>query len=141
MWQVYADPDWMDDKLTAITRLPAILGLPRDELQDHFESGRNGRLLARGLTDAQADAIRDLDLAGITLRRTFARAYPAGGLAAHTLGFVLNDGRGGGGIEQAYQSLLAGANGTQEILIDARGRPYIDETCERTPAVPVPMLG
>ena len=47
VWKVYADPDWMDDKLTAITRLPALLGISRDELQAHFESGRNGRLLAR----------------------------------------------------------------------------------------------
>lgn len=136
VWQCFADPDWMSDKLTAITQLPAILHVPRDQLEAHFESGRNGRLLADDLTDAQADAVRALDLPGIHLRRAYARDYPAGYLASHSLGFVLADGSGGAGIEQAYQTQLAGQAGRQEVQLDARGRPFIDETCERTPAVP-----
>jgi cell division protein FtsI (penicillin-binding protein 3) len=122
-WDCYADPDWMEDRVGPTVHLARIIGCPRDELRAHFESGRNGRCLARDLSDEQAQAIADSGFAGIHLKRVFRRRYPLGDIAPHVLGFVLDDGHGGGGIELELDRQLAGTPGCQRIRTDARGRP------------------
>ncbi|MFJ6213962.1 penicillin-binding transpeptidase domain-containing protein [Streptomyces sp. NPDC092296] len=50
-------------------------------------------------------------LAGVFSRETSKRVYPAGDLASNVVGFVNADGLGAGGLEQQYQTLLAGRDG------------------------------
>ena len=50
----------MDDRLRATVELSRILGIPRDELRKQFESRFNGRKIAKGLDDEQAEAVRAL---------------------------------------------------------------------------------
>lgn len=124
-WALYADPGYMDDRLRATVELSRLLGVPRDELRRQLESRFNGRRIAKGLDDAQADAIRALKIAGLSLRREFLRIYPEGGLAPHTLGFVLADGTGGAGIEQVLDKQLKGEPGQETIAVDAIGQPML----------------
>ena len=146
VWYLYADPGYMNDKLAATVGLSEILGVPRDELRRHFEAIGNGRLVAKDLNDVQADAIRVMReayqeqygerLAGIHLRRAYRRSPVNGALGAHALGFVLQDGIGGAGIEQACDVVLSGHDGRETYFADARGRWIIDDGHERIEAQP-----
>jgi cell division protein FtsI (penicillin-binding protein 3) len=125
---VMADPVYMDDRLRATVELDRILGLGRDELRRQFESQRNGRVLARGVDDEHAEQVRDLKLTGINLRREFTRRYPEGGLAAQVIGVVLDNGKGGAGLELELESRLAGLPGRETVTVDALGRPSLSES-------------
>lgn len=124
-WKVTCDPRYMEDRLGATIALADILGLPRDELRTHFESRRNGRVIARGLDDALADRIRACKFTGVRLEREFTRTYHHGGLAAHLLGYVQADGKGGAGLELQFDSVLAGKPGEELTAVDALGRPVV----------------
>lgn len=124
-WTVTCDPRYMDDRLGATVKLSNLIGLSRDELRKEFESGRNGRVLADGLDDAAADAIRALKLTGVYVRRDFTRTYHHGRLAAHVLGFVQDNQHGGGGIEQEFDKTMAGIPGKETLQVDALGRPVL----------------
>ncbi len=126
-WDVIVDPVYMDDRLRATVEMSRILKMPRDELRKEFELPRNGRTLARGITELQAEQIKHLKLAGVYVRREFVRRYPEGPLAAHSLGFVLRDGTGGAGIEQVFNSDLAGTPGKETVMVDALGKPSLTD--------------
>jgi cell division protein FtsI (penicillin-binding protein 3) len=126
-WVVSADPVWMDDRLRATVELSRILGIPRDKLRTEFECGRNGRVLARDIDDQQAAAVKALDLTGINVRQEYSRLYREGGLAAHLLGYVDEAGKGSAGIEGRFEAVLAGVPGHQSMMIDAHGKPLLDD--------------
>jgi cell division protein FtsI/penicillin-binding protein 2 len=133
-WTIRADPDWMTDKLRATVELSRLLGLPRDQLRAQFESTQNGRLIAKGIPEPEPDAvdipdeIRRLKLTGIQMRREFSRIYQEQALAPHILGFVQADGNGGMGIELVCDQLLTGADGSEQVTIDAQGKPVLDSS-------------
>ncbi|MDA3960372.1 MAG: penicillin-binding protein 2 [Planctomycetota bacterium] len=145
MWNLYADPGYMNDKLATMVALERILGAGRDELRDEFTAKGNGRLIAENVSDEQATALRTwMDLyreehhgrylEGLTLRRSYQRKYVHGDMAQHILGFVLDDGTGGAGIEQACDQYLRGHDGRETLSVDARGRPLISSSGERLAA-------
>lgn len=72
---------------------------------------------------------------GIHLERELQRFYPHGDLARSVLGHVL-DGRGNGGIEEAYESLLMGTPGQEIVARDSDGREIPGEVFEVQPPVP-----
>ena len=134
-WNITADPVYMDDRLRATVELSRILDLPREDLRKEFELPRNGRTIARGITDDQANEVKKLKLGGVFVRREFSRRYPEGPLAAHTLGFVLRDGKGGAGIEQVFDGDLSGTPGKEIVTVDALGKPSLTDA-ESIPAQP-----
>jgi len=107
-----------------------------DSLRQKLAAGKPYNVVAKDLTTEQADAIRTAaDAAGITgisFESQAIRDYPqAGGspgtsLAAHLLGFVNLQGQGQYGIEQYYQSQLAGTPEIVEADKDANGQPIMD---------------
>ena len=122
-WNVYADPTYMTNKLEATVLLSDIIDVPRKELREHFEKRSNGRLLAKKVTDAQSEEIKALKLDGVYTRRTYERIHPTGSVAPHVIGFVLDSGIGGAGIEQYYQTSLCATDGWEKFYVDSRGRP------------------
>jgi cell division protein FtsI (penicillin-binding protein 3) len=135
-WTLAADPSHMDDRLRATIELARIIPqADRDDLRKQFESGKNGRTLARGLSDEQATQIRALKLSGLHLSREAARAWPGGPVAPHVIGFVNSDGKGGGGLEQTLDARLAGTPGKETLQVDAMGKPVLDASGETVPAV------
>ena len=69
-------------------------------------------------TDAQR--IAALELPGIDFIQETKRYYPKLNLASHVLGFVGNENKGFGGIEQAYDTLVKGKDGRIRLQVDAR---------------------
>lgn len=119
-------------------RLAGILELDAAEagaLRERLESGRAYVVLARDLTAAQSREIREALAAGevhqVRLEPEAVRVYPLEGgapgtsLASHLLGFVNREGQGQYGIEEYWQSDLAGIPQVLLAERDASSQPNL----------------
>jgi cell division protein FtsI (penicillin-binding protein 3) len=108
--------------------LSAALGLKYSDLTHQFQQaqteGRRFLWIARRLDAEQGDKIMALNLPGLESRKEPKRYYPNGSLAAHVLGFVGLDGKGLAGLEQSYNTKVAGEAGKLFLEKDANGKPY-----------------
>jgi len=146
--KLYVDPTALNPKgLPAVTArdaraLAPILGQDVATLTRELTyrganvPGAQHVFIADGLSDDTANAINALNLGlGIILEARPRASYPDGALAAPLLGFVANDGHGHYGIEQAYDSVLRGQDGTRLNFTNASTRPLAATTRPR-PFVP-----
>jgi cell division protein FtsI (penicillin-binding protein 3) len=79
------------------------------------------------------------NLAGVYAVPTYVRAYPNGDLAANLVGFTTSasgDLRGQAGIEESFNSLLAGQDGRQEVETGTTGQPIPFASSTLRPLVP-----
>jgi cell division protein FtsI (penicillin-binding protein 3) len=125
MREVYSAGDGlvkMDDDMAALARL---LDEEPFELSKLLSERHDGRyvIVARDVSDAVREAIEKMNLPGVGFTPTSERYYPMGSLAAHVLGDVGTDGHGLEGLELEFNKLLAGRNGYQRTVKDARRRP------------------
>jgi cell division protein FtsI (penicillin-binding protein 3) len=125
------------ERRAAIVRaLVPILDLSPDaqaRLMAQLEANGEYITVARELTEGQSQAIRDGladgSLAALGLEPVAVRVYPNPGgapgttLASQVLGFVTVNGRGNYGIEQQYDSYLAGRPKVLAAARDPYGRP------------------
>ena len=101
------------------------LGLSVVELKKRLQLYKNKGFvrLARELTPMQAQAVLDLGFVSIYAEEKYKRFYPAGEVAAHLVGFTGSDNdRGQEGMELAFDDLLYGSIGRNEVLKDRNGR-------------------
>ncbi len=124
-YTVYADPRYVTDESHTADALRRIAG---GNVVDNFESGLKNRdlqytVLARQISQKQADLITKEKLPGVGLQEQDRRVYPEGPLAAQVLGYVNNDGHGLYGIEQALDIDLSGKPGLLKAVTDVRGIP------------------
>jgi cell division protein FtsI (penicillin-binding protein 3) len=127
---VYADPPLIREaeqaqvatKLAAYLNMPAYLIL---ELIQHPTSPQYV-VLAKGVSEQVGDEIKALNLPGIALTASYARSYPDGDVAANLIGFTGTNGQGtltgAAGLEEEYNSLLAGRAGSEEVQIGTNGQ-------------------
>lgn len=118
---VFADPQVLPDKQAAAETVARILDLdPAEIVPDLLAAGdRRFFVIKRGVTEAQADQIRDAGIYGLgTFTEPF-RTYPMEELAAATIGFVSPDGTGISGIEHQCDHWLRGENGVKTVVRDA----------------------
>ncbi|MFM6272630.1 MAG: penicillin-binding transpeptidase domain-containing protein, partial [Dolichospermum sp.] len=127
-------------------RLAQILEIPQAEIEKTLqESAVNPSSLiriARNLNEAQVTALREYEneLPGVEINTEAVRYYPYGKELVHILGYTreitaeqlekkkaqgyrLGDVMGQMGIEKAYEKLLRGEWGGQQIEVDGSGRP------------------
>lgn len=143
---VIVDPDVLRATgalASTATRLASLLGLQSaDVLRQISVPGAyvrlhdaNGAMLL--LTQAQSDAVNAAGLGGVALIPQVSRIYPDGALAAQVLGFVSRNGdKGAYGIEQRYESALAGTPGVLYTSVDGFGNPLATSAQRQTPASP-----
>ena len=137
------------DRLQMTAFLTAQLGLDdaaAAALQAKLETGKPYIVVARDLMPEQSAAMEAAAAAGSIGRISFesdsARAYPQVGgspgstLAAHLIGFVNREGNGQYGVEQFYQSILAGEPKIVEADRDASGKPLAETERTVEPGVP-----
>jgi cell division protein FtsI (penicillin-binding protein 3) len=90
-----------------------------------------------------AARITSLKLPGLGLTPTYSRIYPNGDLAANVLGFThLSGGEltGAAGLEEAYNSLLAGKDGSEQVETGPDGQPIPLTQANSKPEVPARNL-
>jgi cell division protein FtsI (penicillin-binding protein 3) len=82
--------------------------------------------LAKGVSEQVADQIKDLNLPGIAETPSYARSYPDGDVAANIIGFTgttaQGDLTGAAGLEEEYNSVLAGQAGSEQVQIGTNGQ-------------------
>ncbi|KQW65837.1 cell division protein [Methylibium sp. Root1272] len=115
-------------------QLAKLLGMPAGELEKRLSDNPNFVYLRRQVDESVALQVRALNLKGVHQLTEYKRRYPAGEAAAHVVGFTNVEDRGQEGIELAFQSDLAGRDGTRRVIKDRRGR-VVEDIGESVPPV------
>ncbi len=127
---LFVDPFGLDSAALECTasELSNTLGMKYADLLKEFRDGQAEKKrfirVVRRLDADQAGKITALGLPGLHFELEPKRYYPNGPLAAHVLGYVGIDGKGLGGVEQFYNSKIAGEPGQLFLERDAKGKPY-----------------
>jgi len=119
---LFALPHRIDDVQRLARTLAPILGDPAPEIAKRMDASKRFVWVKRKLPPAVAQAVRELNEPGLGFLQESLRLYPSRELAAHVVGFEGLDGKGLGGIEQVWDSQLAGAEGRALVERDALGR-------------------
>lgn len=100
-------------------------------------NGEGYVVLAKEVTPEVQREIAELRLSAfIRADATSERSYPAGTVAGNLVGFVDADQVGQGGVEAAYDDLLAGTPGSRACEAGLGGQLIPTGQCETEPAVP-----
>ena len=119
---LYALPHRIDDAGRLARRLALLLGEPSAEIARRLDSAKRVVFVKRRLPPPTAQAVRDLKEPALGFLEESLRLYPNRELAAHVVGFEGAEGKGLGGIEQAWDAHLAGQEGRALVERDALGR-------------------
>jgi cell division protein FtsI (penicillin-binding protein 3) len=126
----FLDPDGLDTATLDrnAQQLAQSLNMKQAELAKQFREAHSAKRrfvwIARRLDAAHGDKIAAMNLPGVQMRLEPKRYYPNGPLASHILGYVGLDGQGLGGVEQFYNTKIAGEPGKLFWERDANGKPY-----------------
>lgn len=80
-------------------------------------------VIAKNVSLRQAEMIKQKKVKGVGFQKVSKRVYPEGSLAAHTLGFVDNDGQGQYGVESKLNDELMGKDGLLKSVTDVANVP------------------
>ncbi len=130
---VVATPYQVKNPAQTALKLHDVLGEPTPDLAGALSDRSSGfAYLARKVSPDVAARVEKLHIQGISTVPTSRRLYPQGDLASQVIGAVGTDNQGLTGLEHSENSVLGGANGEQDVVHDALGRPLRMETV--TPA-------
>ncbi len=118
---VYADDFQVQHPLTEARALAPLLHVPVARLAAELHEPSGYVALARQVPVATARRITADSFPGVTTVDDSTRVTPNGDLAAPVLGFVNGAGVGVAGLEEAYQSILAGRRGAETLLESPSG--------------------
>jgi len=122
-YTVTADPPLISDKAQTARQLAAPLGMPAARILYLLEhpSSPDYVVLATGVPVGNGDKINAMQLAGISLPPVYSRAYPDGDATANVVGFTNVSQsdviKGQAGIEEAYNNLLSGTQGSEQVEV------------------------
>src|SRR5262249_33608199 len=112
-------------------RLHDLLGEPTPDLLSALSDRSSGfAYLARKVDPTVAAKVEKAHIAGISTVPTSKRLYPQGELASQVIGAVGTDNQGLTGLEHSENGVLGGANGEQDVVHDALGRPLRMDTVD-----------
>lgn len=132
---VTADQTLVEDPVATGRAIAEVLGADAATVAERLTGDRRFVYIAKGITPQTWATIANLGLPGIFSEPTTRRIYPAGMTAANLLGFVGADGAGLGGVEYAYESVLAGEPGSMTYERGPGGRPIPTAVQQALPAV------
>ncbi len=129
-----ADPELLSatEKAKIAQKFASVFALPSSFFTGKLKTKSQFVWLARDITPAQASALQDFNIYGLIRLKDQQRLYPYGSAAGQVLGFTNVDGKGAGGIEMEFDSLLAGRNGYEIMQVDGIGR--------KTPSISYPRV-
>lgn len=129
-------PQHVVDKEKTAEALAPILGMEKDEVLKYLnrdayqtEFGSKGK----GLNELTKKKIEDLNLPGLDFYETFKRYYPKGQFASYTIGYAKSNSddesssiKGEMGVENQYNSILKGRDGSTTYQKDLKGYKIAD---------------
>lgn len=119
---VFADQTVISNPGLTAALLAPYLDQTAADLTTKLTGTRQFIYLAKDLDPEIWTKIDDLDLGGIHDEVVSRRTYPGDTLGSNVLGFVNDEGIGSAGIEQAYNTVLTGKDGTASFVTDGGGR-------------------
>jgi cell division protein FtsI (penicillin-binding protein 3) len=145
---VYADPMLIPQAVRqqVASRLAGPLGLSAAAVLGLLNnpSSPGYVVLAKNVPAATAAQVSALNEPGIDTTPSYTRAYPNGDLAASVVGFTNTQSNGTlvgeAGLEEEYNSVLAGKAGSEEVEVGANGDPIPLTEANPSPAVPAQSL-
>lgn len=128
-YNIVADPQIIKDKDDVALKLADVLKMDKDEIAKKLNTESRYEILAKKQTKEVKEEIEKLyasgDISGVFSEKTVLRVYPQGALAAQTIGFVDDEGRGKYGIEEYLDDQLSGTPGKVKALTDQDGIPLL----------------
>jgi cell division protein FtsI (penicillin-binding protein 3) len=119
--KVIADDFQIAHPVTTAQALSPLLGIPAATLAPELHRHSGYVVLAQQLPQSDGQKIAADAIPGITLLANSKRVVTNGNLASPVLGSVDGEGKGAGGLEYAYNRLLAGSAGTETLLESPSG--------------------
>lgn len=120
---VVADPRAVVDPAQTARDLARLVDVDHTDLYERLsQQDAAFAYLARQVPDEAADAVEAADLSGIWTIDEPIRYRPSGDLALSLIGQADRDGLGVSGLELAYESTLAGVDGSMVVERDRQGR-------------------
>jgi len=119
-------PGYTERALAALSRT---LALP-PAFRAKFRKAKNFVPIKKGLDRQAYEAVKALQLKGVTLEPVQSRYYPSGDLARNLIGITRAE-RGLTGLELLYDKVLSGHVSKREIIRDASGRVIFQDRLEK----------
>jgi len=124
---LFARPHLIRDPVQVAQRLAGILHMSPAAISERLREEKPFVWIARKISQAQAQAIRDLREPGLEFATESKRTYPNGELAGQVLGFAGLDAEGLEGLEFKLNETLRGTPQRVAANRDARGRRLFSE--------------
>lgn len=118
---IYVRVNEVKDPWAVSQRLGAILGQNPKSIRELMGAKKRFVWVARKISDAQAQAVKDEMLPGVYLDAENSRQYPQGQMAGQLLGFVNMDGHGIEGVEKSFNEMLSPSSTKYTVQKDAAG--------------------
>ncbi|WP_407318206.1 penicillin-binding protein 2 [Isoptericola halotolerans] len=133
-----ADGEPVQDGALGIAQLLGpVLGEPKETLAAKLNGEDRYVKLKEGVVPEVQRAVAELDLrVYIRTELSSKRTYPSGAVAGPILGYVNSEMDGQGGVEAAFDDVLAGTDGTRTFERGRDGVPIPGSEIESVPAVP-----
>ncbi len=124
---VWVNPQELNDNIDQLPKLARALQEDPQVLARRITSNLDREFLyvVRHMPPEQAERIKALGIPGVNLSREYRRYYPAGEVTAHVVGFTTVDDQGQEGLEQGFDQLLNGEDGSKRVIQDLYGR-YVE---------------
>lgn len=134
---ITADPAQIpvDRRLYYAHQLAPLLGVPEQRLVTLISGPGQYALLATALSPTAAQRVMALNLLGIYEQATTTREYPGRTTGANVVGTVHADGTGAAGIEQQFNDVLGGKDGSMTYAVDNTGNVNPSSRAATVPAV------
>jgi cell division protein FtsI (penicillin-binding protein 3) len=114
-------------------RLAPLLGMQHEQVVKVLAKPGQYAVLAQALSPVLAQRVESLGLEGIYTQATTQRQYPGQTTAANIIGTVHSDGTGAAGIEDKYNKVLAGTDGSLTYAVDNLGNVNPSSRTTRNP--------
>ncbi|MDI6892131.1 MAG: penicillin-binding transpeptidase domain-containing protein [Actinomycetota bacterium] len=131
---IYATPYFIKNPALVASKLSPILELDEASLFEKLTKDSGFAYIARKVDKERAEAVRALEIEGISFLKEGKRCYPYNSLGSHVIGFVGMDGRGLAGLELYYDEFLRGEPGQLVAENDPLGRPIPGGVSRLTPS-------
>ncbi len=115
-----AHPHMIEDPAAVAAALDGFAGGGVEKLTRDLASSRKFVWVERKLDPVRAEAVRELDLAGVVFLRESKRYYPLASLASQVLGYVGTDHTGLAGLEFLYDKVVTSEPGKRTVVRDAK---------------------
>ncbi|MGD9592616.1 MAG: peptidoglycan D,D-transpeptidase FtsI family protein [Candidatus Berkiella sp.] len=131
----WVNPQHFSPDEKQLENLSALLGMSAQSINEKITQHPNRvfAYLKRGIPPDVAQKIKDLNIAGLGLKREFRRYYPTGMQSAQLIGFTDIDDHGQSGLELTFEEQLKPIIGKKRVLEDRTGRHVQDIEQLQTP--------